>query len=163
LNRILSVKGRAFQKHPFSFRSCSIDLQEKTSCYIGLSVLIDSWFWQCWLWSEDETLYFNTMLNKSSHWSVCLKSMRELKMRFSLFLIFYLNRYFLFYNIFIRFYHKHLVGKSYETLSAKILRFSAEFYPLPPRGLPSPSLSVSVVSFLNLIIISNISSTITWK
>jgi alpha-1,6-mannosyltransferase len=40
------------------------------SLALAISLLIDSFFWQQWMWPEGYVLYFNTVENRSSEWGV---------------------------------------------------------------------------------------------
>ena len=35
---------------------------------LAMTVLVDSWFWQRWLWPEGEVLWFNTAQNRFAIW-----------------------------------------------------------------------------------------------
>ncbi|CAF3678989.1 unnamed protein product [Rotaria sp. Silwood1] len=64
----LILLQEVFIKRRLAFKKTLFHGLIASSLAIGLSVLVDSWFWQRWLWPEGEVLYYNTILNKSSHW-----------------------------------------------------------------------------------------------
>ncbi|RLN87489.1 hypothetical protein BBJ28_00004805 [Nothophytophthora sp. Chile5] len=62
LNMLLSRRVSFFQLVWWGISSGVVSL--------ALTVAVDSYFWQRWLWPEGEVLWFNTVQNKSSEWGV---------------------------------------------------------------------------------------------
>ncbi|RLN20992.1 hypothetical protein BBJ28_00008051 [Nothophytophthora sp. Chile5] len=62
LNMLLSRRVSFFQLAWWGISSGVVSL--------ALTVAVDSYFWQRWLWPEGEVLWFNTVQNKSSEWGV---------------------------------------------------------------------------------------------
>ncbi|XP_065178564.1 dol-P-Man:Man(7)GlcNAc(2)-PP-Dol alpha-1,6-mannosyltransferase-like [Sycon ciliatum] len=63
----LAVQRHGFQRRLITYVKYALIA---VPLWIGLSVLIDSFLWQRWLWAEGEVLYYNTVLNKSKNWGV---------------------------------------------------------------------------------------------
>jgi len=55
-------------KRQLSFATLILNGLEATFIFVGISVLVDSYFWGYWVWPEGQVLWFNTILNKSSEW-----------------------------------------------------------------------------------------------
>lgn len=55
--------------HVFSIRTLNIAVPSGL-IYLAATILVDSHFWQRWLWPEGEVLWYNIYLNKSSDWGV---------------------------------------------------------------------------------------------
>jgi len=48
--------------------------------YLAATILVDSYFWQRWLWPEGEVLWYNVYLNKSGDWGVSFTFLKFLRL-----------------------------------------------------------------------------------
>ena len=60
----------ALAKKQLSFATLILNGIEATVIFVGLSVFVDSYFWDYWVWPEGQVFWFNTILNKSSEWGI---------------------------------------------------------------------------------------------
>ncbi len=45
---------------------------DSAGIYAGLTVCVDTVLWRTWMWPEAAVLWYNTVMDMSSNWGVCV-------------------------------------------------------------------------------------------